>query len=229
MEGYKFEWEDEYGNNIPYWVDGTSVFYTTEPTDGGTRDITVTQALDDLYDEVTGINTTLANVTTSIGRIETTLASLPSSEGTLDIDIDPETGNWIINGASTEYPSRGEKPVIEVGDDGYWYVDGVKQTACPAQGPQGIPGEPGTTVYITGEGGGGGIAGRGAFNAAYNYAMLEEDNEQPNRLLLFGWILDDVDENNTAICKVIYHLGNGVFIDALGARVIGSAEGITGS
>lgn len=36
--------------------------------------------------------------------------------------IDPETGNWIINGVVTQYPSAGDEghsPYI--GDDGYWY------------------------------------------------------------------------------------------------------------
>lgn len=37
-------------------------------------------------------------------------------------EIDPETGNWIIGGVVTEYPSQGDEGHSpKIGEDGYWY------------------------------------------------------------------------------------------------------------
>ena len=64
--------------------------------------------------------------------------------------------------------------------------------------------------------------GIGTFQEAYDaYKGLAESET------LFTWILDDVDDDNRPVKKVIYHVGNGAFIDAIGASIVGDLEGLT--
>lgn len=72
---------------------------------------------------------------------------------------------------------------------------------------------------------------RGTYEQAYNEATKQVEIDGTSVLInqntVFAWLLEDVDDNNNSITKVIYHTGNGNFIDALGARVIGRVSGIT--
>lgn len=72
---------------------------------------------------------------------------------------------------------------------------------------------------------------RGTYEEAYNEATKQVEIEgtqvSVNLNTVFAWLLEDSDDNNNTITKVIYHIGNGQFIDALGARVIGKVSGIT--
>lgn len=72
---------------------------------------------------------------------------------------------------------------------------------------------------------------RGTYEQAYNEAMKQVEIEGTlvyiNQNTVFTWLLEDTDDNNNNITKIIYHIGNGNFIDALGARVIGRVSGIT--
>ncbi len=43
----------------------------------------------------------------------------------------------------------------------------------------------------------------------------------------FPWLLIDEDENGTPIKKMIWHVGNGAFIDAIGTEITGIKNGIT--
>lgn len=207
MVGYELYIEDAQGQEVVYWINSSRLFYKEVIDDNeNTIEYTVSMALDELYGRITQLE----------GQ---------QSPATFSVDIDSETGNWIINNVLTDHPSKGDTPSIEVRADGYWYVDGVKQEAVPARGPQGEQGTPGATVYVTSEGGGSGIAGKGSFNDALDYYDSLEDGNIP-----FSWILVEEDPNTgDTITKIIYHIGNRDFIDALGAIVVGSADGITGS
>lgn len=53
-----------------------------------------------------------------------------------------DNGNWYINGVDTEKTSKGadgETPVISIGDNGNWYINGV-DTSFPSKGENGIEG-----------------------------------------------------------------------------------------
>jgi formylglycine-generating enzyme required for sulfatase activity len=81
-----------------------------------------------------------------------------------DIRIDAETGNWFINGVDTGISAKGEQgdkgdpgedgsdgtngSVVTIGDDGYWYIDGVK-TDVKAEG---IDGADGSVITIGDDG-----------------------------------------------------------------------------
>jgi hypothetical protein len=52
-------------------------------------------------------------------------------------------------------------PSLKVGEDGYWYVNNEKQTACQAVGPKG---EDGQTAYLSDmSNSGNGLVGMGSF------------------------------------------------------------------
>lgn len=69
------------------------------------------------------------------------------------IAIDQTTGNWVINGEPTSINAKGSKgdtPVITVGENGNWYVDG-RDTGTRAQGPHGVDGDMIEYVYYRSE------------------------------------------------------------------------------
>ena len=69
------------------------------------------------------------------------------------VTIDEATGNWVINGEISSIKAKGEDgdtPVITVGENGNWYVDGV-DTGTQAQGPQGVDGNMIEYVYYRSE------------------------------------------------------------------------------
>lgn len=61
--------------------------------------------------------------------------------------------------------------------------------------------------------------GSGSFGDAYDKARGNTVN--------FPWLLIDEDENGAPIKKMIWHAGNGEFIDAIGAEITGRKNGIT--
>lgn len=82
----------------------------------------------------------------------------------------------------------------------------------------------------------GGIAGRGTYLNAVNYANQQftgsnqesgEQTELTTQNLYFSWILDDVDSNNNRVIKMIYYIGDSQFIDALGAPIVGPGADLT--
>lgn len=99
---------------------------------------------------------------------------------------------------------------------GHWIING-EETEFPSRGESVPP------VIVSGEGGGMAIS-RGTFQQAYDFATEdhEVDGETVNYSdVIFQWLLEDQDDNNNTIVKLIYHIGDGEFIDALGGRVIG--------
>lgn len=66
------------------------------------------------------------------------------------------------------------------------------------------------------------FVGYGTFQDAYN-ATLESNMSE----IMFSWMLDDVDDKGRRVRKIIYHVGNGEFIDAIGSRIFGELEGVT--
>ena len=64
--------------------------------------------------------------------------------------------------------------------------------------------------------------GMGTFQQAFNYAGQPENSN-----ILFPWILDDFDDDGDRVRKVIYHVLNRQFIDALGSDIVGKLDGFT--
>ena len=62
--------------------------------------------------------------------------------------------------------------------------------------------------------------GRGTFQQAYDHSLVASSD-------LFMWLLEDTDDDGRDVKKIVWHVGNGEFIDALGARVLGELEGLT--
>lgn len=175
----------------------------------------------------TANNIVYVTPTGSEKTVQAALDELYNSK-TLTVGISDD-GYWVINGEKTERPSRGEKgedadlSQIHI-QDGYWYV-GETNTGQRAQGPQG---EPGTTVYV-GTGGGSAVINKGTFNQAYTYATTPQEIDGKTVDLsntVFQWLLIETDDNNNTITKMIYHIGNGTFVDALGGRVVGNLSGL---
>lgn len=79
-----------------------------------------------------------------------------------------------------------------------------------------------TTIYPYGVGGQtpSGI-GLNAGTFADAYDLAKENN------YIFPWMLIDEDENGEPIKKMIWHTGNGEFIDAIGAEINGAKNGLT--
>ena len=61
--------------------------------------------------------------------------------------------------------------------------------------------------------------GSGTFGDAYDKAKTT--------LAYFPWLLEDADKDGNAVKKMIWHVGNKKFIDAIGAEIIGKKNGIT--
>lgn len=79
-----------------------------------------------------------------------------------------------------------------------------------------------TTIYPYGQGGqtpsGIGL-NAGTFADAYDLAKANN--------YIFPWMLIDEDEEGNSIKKMIWHAGNGKFIDAIGAEISGQRNGLT--
>lgn len=61
--------------------------------------------------------------------------------------------------------------------------------------------------------------GSGTYGDAYDKARGNTVN--------FPWLLEDTDEEGNTLKKMIWHVGNGKFIDAIGAEIVGKKNGIT--
>lgn len=59
----------------------------------------------------------------------------------------------------------------------------------------------------------------GTFAEAYDIARLHN--------YIFSWMLQDIDEVGNAITKMIWHIGNRHFVDAIGAEIDGTKNGLT--
>ena len=82
-----------------------------------------------------------------IGDVDT---GIPATGDAPTIEIS-EDGYWVINGVKTEYKANGENgeaPTIEISEDGYWVINGIK-TNVKAQGSDGVTGGDGHTPEIT--------------------------------------------------------------------------------
>lgn len=61
--------------------------------------------------------------------------------------------------------------------------------------------------------------GSGSFGDAYDASRGSTIN--------FPWLLEDTDEEGNTLKKMIWHVGNGKFIDAIGAEIVGKKNGLT--
>ena len=61
------------------------------------------------------------------------------------------------------------------------------------------------------------ITHTGFSSDAVSYAQQHEDEQ-------FVWLLQDVDEHDNSFTKMIWHVGNGVFIDSVGSIIIDSSD-----
>lgn len=79
---------------------------------------------------------------------------------------------FVISGCSTNglFPNDNKNPVIIIGENGNWYIDGV-DTGVNAQGPQGEPGKNGTNGVdgATGKDGVNGTDGESAYEVFIKY------------------------------------------------------------
>lgn len=201
--------------NIPTQPGGTCVVDADwiEGSQNPIQSKLIKQELDGIKRDIGNINIEGVDLT----EIERRLDLLEGNQIS-NITINPQTGNWIINNQQTSFPSRGQMPSLKVGEDGYWYVNNEKQTACQAVGPKG---EDGQTAYLSDmSNSGNGLVGMGSFQQAYDAAEANPDS-------IFAWILDELDDNSNRIVKTIYHIGSKHFIDALGATIVGRTSGIT--
>lgn len=64
--------------------------------------------------------------------------------------------------------------------------------------------------------------GSGTFSEAY-----AKSNESGFDTKIFTWLLQDKDDDDTPVNKLIYHIGHGRFIDAIGAEINGKLDGLT--
>ena len=242
MEGYFIDFETPDGAKQPHWDYSDNILYKVEENNGVSSDVTVTLALDRLSSSIAGHTRTLTTLGGAVITAQGDISTLAFNYNTLNtrvtkletatpVAIDDETGNWIINGQITEYPSRGES------GSSFTYDDLTPEQITELA--QNIANSLGG-----GTSGGGGVAGNGTFATAWHYACDDipvidpeteqqelDENNQPvytnRKAELFSWILNDYDSNDNNIVKIIYHIGNGNFIDALGATIIGSGTGLT--
>lgn len=154
-------------------------------------------------------------------------------------------GNWTVNGIDTGMPARGPQgpqgepgtsTVLDAAEDISFDPSSTGLAATNLQQaieainakfaniPTGTPGAITTTTDIQ---------GHGTYALAYataNYVEEDPDTHEqttPNLNKYFCWILQDEDSEGDSIVKPIYHIGNGIFIDALGEIIEGTIEGIT--
>lgn len=64
------------------------------------------------------------------------------------------------------------------------------------------------------------LGGQGTFASAY-------DKARANTTHFFPWLLQDTDENGDTITKMMWHIGNKKFIDAVGSEINGTKNGLT--
>lgn len=131
--------------------------------------------------------------------------------------IDALTGNWFIGNTDTQVKAQGPK-----GDSGVVSGDGVVVVNDTSGEPVEI--EEGQ-VAVLGAGVGKYIADRaiptsGTFADAY-------DKAKANSSVVFPWMLIDEDESGEPVKKMMWHVGNREFIDAIGGKVDGVKNGVT--
>lgn len=120
--------------------------------------------------------------------------------GSIDTSFDPDKAVVYCNAVTGRlYRWNGSK-MVEVGNKGSGSSSGSSGQIMPS----------------------GGILGRGTFEQAFR-----ESQDGGYQEALFAWLLNDVDDNGDDVTKVIYHIGNGRFIDAIGAEIDGKLDGLT--
>lgn len=149
--------------------------------------------------------------------------NLPEVHDGITPHIDSETGNWFIGDSNTGVKAEG-KGIRSIDYRGT-NVSGAantltiettdgKRTVCQIfNGKDGAPGQgvdPQQTEYIETE-----VLqlGIGPFADALAKA------NQSQGAVMFQWILSQNDKNGVPFKKIIWHIGNGVFIDALGSVI----------
>ena len=235
MEGYELDFENPEGQHVNHWDKADNIVYYQTVTNNGetyTVEKTVSAALTELYNKAKTSTTNYNGLAAAVSICQTDLALLSSTVrghtsditelqneiNRFSITIDETSHHWVINGEETEYLAVPE-PLSQ--ED----IATLAQTIA--------------TMINIGNSSGSGIIARGTYQQAYDYVDLQQtdpdtgdpmvdENQQPitNKDTMFGWMLDEVDDNGNNIIKVIYHLGNHVFIDALGGRVIGRLQGL---
>ena len=130
--------------------------------------------------------------------------------------IDPVTGHWFIGETDTNVNARGPQ-----GNSGVASGDEVVVVNNLDGEPSDL--EQGQVAVLSAEMGKelslGILAGKGTFGDAFDKS--KEDN------VVFPWLLSDVTSRGDSITKMIWHVGNGTFIDAIGSEIDGQRNGVT--
>ena len=151
------------------------------------------------------------------GNVNVSVAAGSRGDDGITPHIDALTGNWFIGDTDTQVKAQGPK-----GDSGVASGDGIvvvnDTSGEPAEIAEGH-------VAVLGAGVGKYIADRaiptsGTFADAY-------DKAKANSSVVFPWMLIDEDESGEPVKKMMWHVGNRDFIDAIGGKVDGVKNGVT--
>ena len=137
--------EDE--NGVPYWYVGDDKIRkaTGEDGDPGDNAVPPTVEIEDGFWKVNGVKT---------DKTATPTDGTNGKPGkTPTVDINPTTGNWILNGEETNTPAKGQDghtPVVTIDPKtGEWKIDGnpTGKTAFGQKGLNGDNGQDGKSAY----------------------------------------------------------------------------------
>lgn len=153
--------------------------------------------------------------------------TLPEVHDGITPHIDTETGNWFIGDTSTGIKAEGKgiRNISYLGTNvsGAANVltiettDGVINNFNIYNGKDGAPGEPGEPGVVPGQSEYVEVEVLQLCSGPLSEAITKA--KQSDGSTMFQWILVAEDSNHNPFTKIIWHIGNYRFIDALGAEI----------